>query len=844
MPNAISPLSPIWVLSFLATTSVASAQIVPDGSLPIPSTVTQNGNTLEINGGITAGSNLFHSFQEFSVPTGSTAFFDNAPTFDTIFARVTGGQISNIDGLIHSSGTADLFLINPTGIIFGTNARLDIGGSFMGSTADGIQFADGSVFSATNPQAPSLLAVNVPIGLQFGSNPGDIRVQGAGHQIRQPQLSPHVRGAIAGLQVQSGNTLALVGGNILLEGGTLTAESGRIELGSVANGEIGLSPVAAGWSLSDNGIAEFRDITLTSKSAIDASGAPSGSIQLQGRNFELRDASLVLIQNQGSQPGGDIAVNLSGDLIAIGFAPERPLPSSLVNETVGSGDGGDLKISSQRLIFLDAGQMGTRTFAPGRSGDVIVDVSDSVVLAGFSLDLNGEPFISNILTLSNGNSGKLGDIRVLTRQLTVRDGGLVASFSFGSGDGGNVEVNTAESVELVGFNPNFSGSSISTTSLNAGQAGDVVINTARLTLRDGGRVDANTIASGDAGNVIVNASELIEIRGTVPNPLLITPSLIGSAANTPDPALQQFLGLAPVPSGSPGNVTINTSQLRISDGALVTVRNDGSGDAGFLSVRANSIVLDDGSITASTASGEGGNIDLQVGDFLLLRSGSIISAEAGSRAGTGNGGNLNINSPLIVAVSRENSDIIANAFAGNGGNINIETDGIFGLAIARGSLNNTLSEINASSRTGISGTIAISNPEVDTSSGLVELPQEVRDPSDQVVVGCAAARGNSFTITGRGGLPEDPIATIRGQTLVEDLRNWSAEEEGGEVASLRSRSLNFSQPPVEARGWTMNGAGNVELVAQLPPGGVSTLGSQAHQCSRSRFFSQVSSEER
>jgi filamentous hemagglutinin family protein len=184
-----------WLIA--ESRNCAFAQIIPDTTLGTQnSTVTSTGAVDRINGGATRGANLFHSFVEFNVGNGRSVFFTNPAGIENILTRVTGTNASNILGTLGvTGGNANVFLINPNGIIFGQNARLDVGGSFVASTASSLNFADGSIFSATAPQTTPLLSVSVPIGLQFGTKlqPKEFLVSSFARKIPRRVTSPLVQ---------------------------------------------------------------------------------------------------------------------------------------------------------------------------------------------------------------------------------------------------------------------------------------------------------------------------------------------------------------------------------------------------------------------------------------------------------------------------------------------------------------------------------------------------------------------------------------------------------------------------------------------------------------------------
>ncbi|NEO96664.1 MAG: filamentous hemagglutinin N-terminal domain-containing protein, partial [Moorea sp. SIO3G5] len=377
MNQAITPcslLGTILLFSF-AIPNPVTAQISSDGSVSTTVTTNDSVNFL-IENGERAGKNLFHSFSEFSIPTGGEAFFNNATDIANIFSRVTGGSISNIDGLIRANGTANLFLINPSGISFGKNASLSIGGSFLATTADKIVFNDGIEFKASQPDdEPPLLTINIPMGVQFGSSAESIVIQS---QAVSPDSD-----ATVGIEVEPGQTIALLGGNLDFPGGGVTASAGRIELGSVGpNSVVSLTPLAQGWTMGYEGIAEFGDINLTQQGFVITNGDSGGNIEIQARNLNVKSGSVINAHTLGATEGGILRIRATESIEVSANPTVSSTRSNLSTRVFGTADGNDLMIQTKELKVAGFARITASSIGVGNAGDVVLDVERLQVLDG------------------------------------------------------------------------------------------------------------------------------------------------------------------------------------------------------------------------------------------------------------------------------------------------------------------------------------------------------------------------------------------------------------------------------------------------------------------------------
>jgi filamentous hemagglutinin family protein len=794
--------SGIVLPAILLWSGCANAQVTSDGTTN--TIVNQSGNNFNIINGINQGNNLFHSFSNFSVPTGAWATFDliNTPNITTIFSRVTGGNISNIDGLIrtlNSSNPVSLFLMNPNGIMFGQNASLNIGGSFIGTTANSIKFADGVEFSAVNPQANPLLSINVPIGLQMGTNPASITVQGTGHSLTNIGGLPLVtqNPSATELRVQPGKTLALVSGKLNLNGATLIAKQGQVELGSMNGaGLVSLTPTAQGYTLGYEDGQKFGDIQLTQRSLLDTSGVNSGSVQIQGRHIQFTDGSLVLARNFGNLPGSDICFQATEAIDLIGRTDDNTIMSGVRTEGVGIGASGNISVITPRFTIQEGGGLNSTSVGVAPSANIRIEAT-AIELSGFS----GNSVTS--LSTSGFGSGNTGDISINANSLLVSQGASLSSATFGSGSSGKVAIRTNHT-NVMGESPTGLYSNISSITFATGNAKTLTLDTAKLQILDGGAVGTTTFFAGNGGDLSINATESIEISGRSQS----NNSSINSSSILLPPLLRQKFYLPDILTANAGNVHITTPNLTLTDGGTVSVTSQGSGNGGSLNITANTIRLDrQGSIQAQTESGNGGNIALQVGKLLLLRHNSALTSRAG---GNGNGGNISINAPIIAGL--EKSDIIANAVQGRGGNIQIATQGIIGLQF-RPQLT-AESDITASSQFGVSGTVQINTIGIDPNSALVELPANTTDSSQQIASGCSTNQGSSFVATGRGGIPQNPSQEVRSDRTWSDIRDISAFHQNQAVQAQIPKS---PQGLVQATSWHRNAQGKIELIADKYP---------------------------
>ena len=718
-------VSSLTMGSFFLGYSAVAQSIVQDDTTTLLNGGTNCSGSCLITGGTLQDTSLFHSFQRFNVDKDATVTFED-PGVANIIGQITAidpDKRSTINGTLAVDGSANLFLINPNGIIFGENAALDVSGDFIASTAESVVF-DSAVINSGDPTVVPLLTLSTPIGLQLGANSGDIVVN-----------TPTGSGGFARLGGLHGQTLAFVGRNVELTPG-----------------------------------AEIQ--------VFDILGPSGGAIQLTATE----------------------AITMTGGTVENGL--------------VGDGDGSNRIILDAPTVSLTGGtQVILGSFGSGELGQI--DVSADTLIID-NTDSPRDDFIGIVSVFGSTASG--GDINIQTDNIRLINGGSIFSRTLGSGNSGNVTIQNTETIEVAGFSENGPSNIAATTSItrdrntgsiisvDTGSSGQIVIDTARLIVMEGGQIVSGTQTTGDAGSVSINATESVTLEG-----------------NTEDGRSGLFAN-ALFQAGSGGNVTVNTPYLSLRDGATINVSNSpssptslvpsGTGAAGSIQVQGAEVILLDSQslLTADSVDGGGANIDLEA-DAIVLKNGSLITTSA---TGNATGGNINLDTGALIAIG--NSDITANAMNSFGGKISVDAGGVFGAEFR--DILTPDNDITAFSEQGaeFSGQVVLITPEIDPTQGAISLPQALGN-SETIQAVCGEQVDNAFVASGRGGVPQDARQLLRGETVWQDFR-WGdditksiSDDQSSTNVAPNTEAIAQSTTLLEAQDWSMNERGQVELIS-------------------------------
>lgn len=615
-----SIITTILSINSIFLSSYVDAQIIPDGTFNTQINLIDAQQ--KITGGIESGTNLFHSFKEFSPRTDFVTHFENNSQIRNIFTRVTGGSSSLIDGLIRANANASLFILNPAGIIFGENAQLDIGGSFISTTAESIIFADGTKFDTqTNHNSLSLLKVNIPIGLQFGNSPKAISSINS-----NPENQVY-------LEVSPGNTIAFVGGNIELQNIAIRAFSGNVEIIGVAESEmISLDLNNNRWELSYEHNIKLNNIEFSQDSQINTSGK-EGSINLSGQGIFLNDVNIINSTNTDTD-GGSINLfatkNINFKNAILSTQVERFDENRIPLQNPVTGKGGDIIISAQDIIIGDGSAISASTINQGAGGNITIEASRSLELSGF----DGE--FPPLIVTSVGDSFPGGNIEIHTGKLVITDGARIDSSTFDNGNAGNIIINANESILISGdsfneiLNREFNSGLLASSGIenlplelqnsNLGVSGSLTVNTPRLFIEDGGQISVSNFGTGNAGNIEINAEELLLNNDS---------QIISTRA-----------------SGDEGSIIINGNELILRDNSSIATTASGIGTGGNITLNTDNIVLfDDSTINANANLGSGGEITITT-QGLFTQNNPVDAITASSQV-EGLEGIVTINTPDI-----------------------------------------------------------------------------------------------------------------------------------------------------------------------------------------------------
>lgn len=608
------------IVVWLFVGGLAEGQITPDntqGAENSQVTPEQNINGLPadlIEGGALRDSNLFHSFSEFNVEALRGAYFANPDGVANIFSRVTGNNASEIMGTLGVLGDADLFLINPNGIIFGENASLDVNGSFMATTADTVDFGEQGFWAADEPNQPPLLTVQ-PSAFVFNQlNPGSIE----NRSVAPAGLNLSGNTELAGLRVPDGGNLLVLGGDIAIDGGGLNALDGRIELAAVAGtGKVSLNQ---NNSLSLPDAIAKANISLANGAIIDTSGVGRGTVIFRGNDITMEDAGVF---NQVIVPASEQQVDRDG-----------------------------LILDADRNIFLTNSILDSSTFEAGNASRVRLNSKESITLDGSQIAINSGDRDTPPATML----GQGGNISLTTKRLWIGNESQISTLAAGTGNSGNINLE-AESLEVT------DASLILNNTSGMGNAGKIEVKVGSLSLLDGGQILSTTEEQGNAGQIRVMADEIALSRVAATELNEVNFGIGGFSSGL-------FVSAEQGASGRGGEIEILADSLAMREGAVIGARTKNQALGGDIRIDAETLTVDRGAqiLTSAFDTGNAGNIELNVADTLAI-TGSDPRFSARREAVIAAGNRIGVDNPeqLVDPVSSA-SGIFANTTAGSTGN--------------------------------------------------------------------------------------------------------------------------------------------------------------------------------
>jgi len=732
---------------------ITQSEVTLDGSMGASGALPGPNYQITEDLGQRTGNNLFHSFGQFNINSSESATFSGSASIQNVVGRVTGGQVSTIDGAFRSTiPGANIYFINPSGVIFGENASLDVQGSFHASTANYLKFKDGVKFETGIATANPILTTAAPEAFGFLDNtPASISVSGGLNKV---------------LEVPEGETLSLVGGDISIDNRSLYAPGGQVILASAGSagelvfnesgidtssftqgGKIQLSRAASNpvvkldngtnvadidvsadsagkvvirggqmvmdntyiWVKTTNGNAD--SLTINTQSLKLSKGArientsygigASGNLEVNaGDSLEISKGALIDTSSYSSGDGGEVSIKANSILLT---GENTEDTTGIINTVFSAGDTGGLTITTNNFELLNGAVILANNASSGNGGDIIIDAhKGSVLLSGA-----GTPR-PTYLTASSlpETTGTTGNIIINSNSLQIKEGAAITAFTTNSDNNDQMVQINAHSVLLSGF-----GSSIRTGTVasSATETNTNVINstansakidlnvTGGLELSDFTFISSITSTNGRAGDISINANTINLSEGQITS----------DASSYNGKELPEDTSR----TGDAGDITIQAENLRLSNGAFISTDTETKGHGGNITVDAKTVLLS-GSKTRTTSSGEKG-----------VLSSSILAQTHSNDDNAGDAGTITLNNVDLLDI-RNGAKISTNTYgAGMGGDIMVDANSVF---ISTDNNANTISSVTTlttshKDNAGAAGKMTVKSEHINIQGGKISV---------------------------------------------------------------------------------------------------------------------------